>query len=350
MAMLPRMKPKTFYDLVIEVAIVRPGPIQGDMVHPYLRRREGRGAGQYPTPELRARAGKDARRAAVPGAGDAGRDRSAPASRRPRPISCAAPWRPSSSRAASSKFRDKLIDGHDRRAATTQEFAERTFKQLEGFGSYGFPESHAASLRADRLRLVLDEMPPSRRVLLRHPQRAADGLLRAGPARARCRQHGVEVRPVDVNHSRWDCTLEPVDDGPASPSGSGCGWPRGSPTRMAHGSSPRAATRLRIGRGSLAARRRPASPRSSGWPRPTRFGSLGLSRREALWADQGLARRPAAAVCGRGRRGSSRLRPESIEPAVVLDADDAGPRGRRGLSLEGPDACAGIPSPSCATI
>ena len=75
MAMLPRMKPRTFYDLVIEVAIVRPGPIQGDMVHPYLRRREGKEPVAYPTPELRAGARQDPRRAALPGAGDAGRDR-----------------------------------------------------------------------------------------------------------------------------------------------------------------------------------------------------------------------------------------------------------------------------------
>ena len=110
MAMLPRMKPRTFYDLVIEVAIVRPGPIQGDMVHPYLRRREGKEPVVYPKPELEKVLGKtlgvplfqeQAMRVAIECAGFT------PA----RPTSCAAPWRPSSSPAASRKFRDKLVDG-----------------------------------------------------------------------------------------------------------------------------------------------------------------------------------------------------------------------------------------------
>ncbi len=101
MSMLPRLKPRTFYDLVIEVAIVRPGPIQGDMVHPYLRRREGKEPVDYPTPELEARAGQDAGRAVVPGAGDAGRHRLRRLHRRARPTRCAARWRRSSSPAAS---------------------------------------------------------------------------------------------------------------------------------------------------------------------------------------------------------------------------------------------------------
>ena len=102
MAMLPRIKPRTFYDLVIEVAIVRPGPIQGDMVHPYLRRREGKEPVDYPDARTGEGARQDARRAAVPGTGDAGRHRMRRLHARARPTSCAAPWRPSSSPAASA--------------------------------------------------------------------------------------------------------------------------------------------------------------------------------------------------------------------------------------------------------
>ena len=109
-----------------------------------------------------------------------------------------------------SKFRDKLIAGMVERGYT-QEFAEKTFSQLEGFGSYGFPGKPRSQFRADRVRLDLDEMPPSGRV-------SAAALLNAQPmgfyAPAQivrdARQHGVEVRPIDVNASRWDCTLEPV--------------------------------------------------------------------------------------------------------------------------------------------
>ena len=144
MSMLPRIKPRTFYDLVIEVAIVRPGPIQGDMVHPYLRRREGQGARRLSRSPNWSRcwARRSAcrcfrsRRCASPSY--------APASRPARPTSSARAWRPSSSPAASPHFRDKLIAGMVANGYE-QEFAEQTFKQLEGFGSYGFPESHAAS-------------------------------------------------------------------------------------------------------------------------------------------------------------------------------------------------------------
>ena len=131
MAMLPRIKPRTFYDLVIEVAIVRPGPIQGDMVHPYLRRREGKEPVDYPEARAGEGARQDARRAAVPGAGDAGRHRMRRLHRRARPTSCAAPWRPSSSPAASAHFRDKLIGGMVARGYAP-DFAERTFSAARG--------------------------------------------------------------------------------------------------------------------------------------------------------------------------------------------------------------------------
>ncbi|MEG7381996.1 error-prone DNA polymerase, partial [Bacillus subtilis] len=143
MAMLPRMKPRTFYDLVIEVAIVRPGPIQGDMVHPYLKRREGREDVVYPSPALEAVLGKtlgvplfqeQAMRVAIEcagfSAGEADQLRRAMATFK--------------HTGGVSKFGTKLIDGIVAHGYQ-RDFAVQTFKQLEGFGSYGFPESHAAS-------------------------------------------------------------------------------------------------------------------------------------------------------------------------------------------------------------
>lgn len=143
MSMLPRMKPQRFYDLVIQVAIVRPGPIQGDMVHPYLRRREGLEKPEYPRPELRAVLEKtlgvplfqeQAMKVAIVGAGFTAAE--ADALRR-----AMATFKFTG---GVSHFSEKLIEGMVARDYP-REFAERTFRQLEGFGSYGFPESHAAS-------------------------------------------------------------------------------------------------------------------------------------------------------------------------------------------------------------
>jgi error-prone DNA polymerase len=210
MTMLPRLKPSEFYDLVIEVAIVRPGPIQGDMVHPYLRRRSGREEVAYPSKELREVLGKtmgvplfqeQAMKIAIVGAGfapeEADRLRRAMATfKRNGDIHL---------------FRDKFIagmvkNGYDR------DFATRCFSQIEGFGTYGFPESHAASFAL----LVY----VSSWIKCFYPEVFACALLNSQPmgfyAPAQivrdAREHGVEVRPVDVNHSLWDCTLEPADD------------------------------------------------------------------------------------------------------------------------------------------
>lgn len=210
MAMLPRMKPKTFYDIVIQVAIVRPGPIQGDMVHPYLRRREGREAPEYPRPELERVLKKtlgvplfqeQAMRVAIECAGftpsEADQLRRAMATFK--------------LTAGVSKFRDKLISGMTARGYDA-DFAERTFKQLEGFGSYGFPESHAASFAKIAY--------ASSWLKCHHPDVFCCAILNAQPmgfyAPAQlvrdAQAHGIEVRPVDVNHSRWDCTLEPTQN------------------------------------------------------------------------------------------------------------------------------------------
>jgi error-prone DNA polymerase len=195
MAMLPRMKPRTFYDLVIEVAIVRPGPIQGDMVHPYLRRREGKEKVFYPKPELECVLGKtlgvplfqeQAMRVAIECAGftpgEADQLRRAMATFK--------------FTGGVSAFGEKLIAGMVARGYS-HEFAARTFSQLEGFGSYGFPESHAASFALIAY--------ASSWLKCWHPEIFCAALLNAQPmgfyAPAQivrdAREHGVEVRPVD---------------------------------------------------------------------------------------------------------------------------------------------------------
>ena len=215
MTMLPRLKPREFYDLVIEVAIVRPGPIQGDMVHPYLRRRSGLEPVDYPSEALRQVLGKtmgvplfqeQAMKIAIVGAGftpdEADRLRRAMATfKRNGDIHL---------------FRDKFIagmaaNGYDR------DFATRCFSQIEGFGTYGFPESHAASFAL----LVY----VSAWIKCFYPEIFACALLNSQPmgfyAPAQivrdAREHGVEVRAVDLSHSFWDCTLEPLEVGNPSP-------------------------------------------------------------------------------------------------------------------------------------
>jgi error-prone DNA polymerase len=210
MSMLPRLKPRTFYDLVIEVAIVRPGPIQGDMVHPYLRRREKAEEVTYPTPELEKVLGKtlgvplfqeQAMRIAIECAGfapsEADQLRRAMATFK--------------NTGTIDRFRNKLIDGMVTRGYE-MEFATRIFSQLEGFGSYGFPESHAASFALIAY--------ASSWMKCHHPDVFCAALLNAQPmgfyAPAQivrdAGEHGIEVRPVCVNSSRWDCTLELTED------------------------------------------------------------------------------------------------------------------------------------------
>jgi error-prone DNA polymerase len=207
MTMLPRLKPKEFYDLVIEVAIVRPGPIQGDMVHPYLRRRSGKEPVEYPSEALRRVLGKtlgvplfqeQAMKIAIVGAGfppdEADRLRRAMATfKRNGEIHL---------------FREKFIAGMLQNGYAA-DFATRCFDQIEGFGTYGFPESHAASFAL----LVY----VSAWIKCFYPDVFACALLNSQPmgfyAPAQiirdAREHGVEVRPADVNFSDWDYTLEP---------------------------------------------------------------------------------------------------------------------------------------------
>ncbi|MGR9207512.1 error-prone DNA polymerase (plasmid) [Rhizobium leguminosarum] len=209
MAMLPRLRPRTFYDLVIQVAIVRPGPIQGDMVHPYLRRREGKEPVVYPTPELEAVLGKtlgvplfqeSAMKVAMVCAGFTGGE--------------ADQLRKSMATfkftGGVSKFKEKLVSGMVKNGYSP-EFAEKTFSQLEGFGSYGFPESHAASfaLIAYASSYVKCHFPDAFCAALINSQPM--GFYAVAQIVGDAKKHGVEIRPACINRSRWDCTLEPME-------------------------------------------------------------------------------------------------------------------------------------------
>jgi error-prone DNA polymerase len=206
MSMLPRLKPKCFYDLVIEVAIVRPGPIQGDMVHPYLRRRNGEEPVEYPSKELEEILGRtlgvplfqeQAMKIAIVAAGftpsEADQLRRSMATFKVNGLI--------------SHFEDKLINGMTSKGYS-KAYAQRVFRQLEGFGSYGFPESHAVSFAL----LVY----VSSWIKHYYPDVFACALLNSMPLGfyqpaqivIDARKHGVDVRPVDVNYSDWDNTLE----------------------------------------------------------------------------------------------------------------------------------------------
>ncbi|QEL01876.1 DNA polymerase III subunit alpha [Olivibacter sp. LS-1] len=205
-SMLPRLRPENFYDLVIEVAIVRPGPIQGDMVHPFLRRRREEEAVEYPSPALeeilkrtlgvplfQEQAMKIAMVAAGFTAAEADELRRSMATFK--------------AKGTVTNFEEKLIQGMVRNGYTL-DFAKRIFKQLEGFGSYGFPESHAASFAL----LVY----VSAWIKCYHPEVFACALLNSMPMGfyqpaqivIDAEKHGVTVLPVDVNYSYWDNSLE----------------------------------------------------------------------------------------------------------------------------------------------
>jgi error-prone DNA polymerase len=209
-SMLPRLRPNCFYDLVIEVAIVRPGPIQGDMVHPYLRRRNGEEAVEYPSKELEEILSRtkgvplfqeQAMQIAIVGAGftptEADELRRSMATFKVKGLV--------------TQFEKKLIDGMTGKGYAL-DYARRVFKQLEGFGSYGFPESHAVSFAL----LVY----VSAWVKCHYPDVFACGILNSMPMGfyqpaqivIDARKHGVEVRPVDINHSMWNNTLERTGD------------------------------------------------------------------------------------------------------------------------------------------
>ncbi|BCT92680.1 error-prone DNA polymerase [Lysobacter helvus] len=211
MAMLPRLKPRVFYDLVVQVAIVRPGPIQGDMVHPYLRRRNGEEPVRYPSEALREVFKRtlgvplfqeQVMQLAIVAAdytpGEADQLRRSMAA-----------WK---RYGGMEHHRQKIIEGMLGNGYTSA-FAEQIFEQIKGFGSYGFPESHAASfaLIAYASSWLKCHEPAAFAAALINSQPM--GFYAPSQIVQDVRRHGVVVRPVDVRYSEWDCTLEPIGDG-----------------------------------------------------------------------------------------------------------------------------------------
>ncbi len=285
MSMLPRLKPRNYYDLVIEVAIVRPGPIQGGMVHPYLRRRDGLEKVEYPKPELeevlnRTKGVPLFQEQAMQIAMVAARFTPAKADELRRAM--ATFRRNGTIHTLKEDFIEGMVNnGYERT------FAERCFKQIEGFGDYGFPESHAASFAL----LVYD----SSYVKHYYPEVFAAALLNSQPmgfyAPAQlvgdARKNGVEVRPPDINASDWDCTLEPSQN-------NRCALRLG--LRQVAGLSEDDVKRM------VAQRTTPYRDPADLWrrsgltkrqivalARADAFASLGLSRRDVLWAVRGFS-------------------------------------------------------------
>jgi DNA-directed DNA polymerase III PolC len=285
MSMLPRLRPRKYYDLVVEVAIVRPGPIQGGMVHPYLKNRANPAAVTYPKPELRGVLERtlgvplfqeQAMQIAMVAAGfeaeEADRLRRAMATFR--------------HNGTIHLFKSPFIEGMVNNGYE-RTFAERCFRQIEGFGEYGFPESHAASFAI----LVYD----SSYVKHYYPEVFAAALLNSQPmgfyAPAQlvrdAQENGVEVRPPDINASAWDCTLEPSHT-------NRCALRLG--LRQVQGLSEADVDRM------VAQRTTPYRDPADLWrragltkrqiialARADAFASLGLSRRDVLWAVRGFS-------------------------------------------------------------
>ncbi|WP_218191168.1 error-prone DNA polymerase [Enhydrobacter aerosaccus] len=318
MSMLPRLKPRQYYDLVVEVAIVRPGPIQGGMVHPYLKSRANPDDVTYPKPELRKVLERtlgvplfqeQAMQMAIVAAGfspaKADKLRRAMATfRRTGTI---------------HKLKDDFINGmlgND----YEREFAERCFKQIEGFGEYGFPESHAASFAI----LVY----VSSWVKWYFPEVFAAALLNAQPmgfyAPAQlvrdAREHDVEVRPPDINASDWDCTLEKTS-GPKRALRLGfrqvTGLREADMKRLVEcrGERPYRDPADVWRRGGLDKRQILALARADA------FASMGLSRRDVLWAVRAFSEASLPLLEQQPHPQQSRpqhLRPRDLEPKVTL--------------------------------
>ncbi len=330
MSMLPRLRPEKFYDLAIEVAIVRPGPIQGDMVHPYLRRKHGLEKIEYPNKEVEAILERTfgvplfqehAMQVAVVCAGFTADE--ADHVRR-----SLATFKQTGGVAA---FREKMREGMLERGYKP-DFTERLIKQLEGFGSYGFPESHAISFAMIAY--------ASSWMKCHHPDVFLCALLNAQPMGfyspaqlvRDAREHGVEVRPVCVNASRWDCTLEPTDRPGQFAVRLGL--------RLVKGLANGDAATLIFSRADTPFASIDAVWRRSGVPVSTLvtlaeadgfLPALGKSRRDALWTLKGLHNKPLPLF-------DAMTAPELDEPVVALKAMTAGSEvvqdyGHVGLSL-----------------
>jgi error-prone DNA polymerase len=348
MSMLPRLKPKNFYDIVIEVAIVRPGPIQGGMVHPYLKRRQGLEKATAPKPELwdvlKRTLGvplfqEQAMQIAIVAAGftpsEADKLRRAMATFK----------RVGTIGTLKEKFINGMIgNGYDK------EFAEASFAQIEGFGEYGFPESHAASFAI----LVY----ASSWLKCYYPDVFATALLNSQPmgfyAPAQivrdAADHGVEIRPIDVNHSAWDNTLEPGPEAATrlhkrhlemtgdirSTNAMRLGY------RQAQGLKEEEMRQLVAIRGAGYDSVRDVWLRSGLTPSTIErladidaFRSLGLDRRDALWAARGLNRVGGQEDLPLFERGEDRTRePDFDLPSMCLGEHIVEDYRTIGLSLK----------------
>ncbi len=309
MNFLPRMKPRNFYDLVIEVAIVRPGPIQGDMVHPYIRRRNGEEKVIFPSDELGAVLGKtlgvplfqeQAMQIAIIGAGFSAEE----SDRLRRAL---ATFKKSGT---IYLFRERFIKGMLKNGYEL-EFAERCFSQIEGFGEYGFPESHAASFAL----LVY----ASAWIKKHHPGIFACALLNAQPmgfyAPAQivrdAREHKVEVRPVAINTSFWDNVMEPDGKG---------GLALRLGFRQIKAMREEEATWITAARGNGYQTVEDVWRHAGTSPRllytlaeADAFAALGLSRREAQWQARAITGKEPLPLFARALEGEG-----LVEPRVAL--------------------------------
>jgi len=330
MSMLPRLKPRCFYDLVIEVAIVRPGPIQGDMVHPYLRRRDGIDREHYPSPDPAhgpADELKDVlkRTLGVPLFQEQAMQIAITAAK-------FTPDEADGLRRAMATFRhtgnvhlfrDKFINGMTARGYD-RAFAENCFGQIEGFGEYGFPESHAASFAL----LVY----ASAWIKCRHPDVFCAAILNSQPMGfyqpaqlvRDARAHDVEIRAADVNFSDWDCTLEPADPSLACGEGMSGAHAVRLGFRLIHGLNEDELQKLIAARGNgfssierLAAIAGISRFTIERLAEADAFRSMGLDRRAALWA----ARRLDAIGARPPRRPDSAM-PEQALPLLTPHLSD----------------------------
>jgi error-prone DNA polymerase len=340
MSMLPRLKPREFYDLVMEVAIVRPGPIQGGMVHPYLRRRSGEEAVTYPDAAIAEVLGRtlgvplfqeQAMRLAIVAAGftpdEADRLRRAMAA-----------WKRKGD--AIFRFGEQIIAGMLERGYP-RDFAERCFEQIKGFSEYGFPESHAASFA-----LIVYASAWLKRY---HPAAFAAALINSQPmgfyAPAQiirdAQEHGVRVLPTDANASDWDCTLEGDHARRAANRSDPQAWGRDGPAirlgmRLVRGLPEADAHRI-----TNAVRTRGPFPtveslwRASGasvrairaLARADAFASMGLERRQALWQSRALRddRMPLfESLDGTDDTALNRVPPTPADRAVTQDYEAVG--------------------------
>ena len=345
MAMLPRLQPRCFHDLVVQVAIVRPGPIQGDMVHPYLRRRAGLERISYPSEDLRMVLERtlgvplfqeQAMQIAIVGAGFTGSE--ADQLRR-----AMATFKKNGE---VSRFREKMVTGMTARGYDS-EFAMRCFKQIEGFGTYGFPESHAASFA---LLVYISAW-----IKCHYPDVFICALLNAQPMGfyspsqliAEAKRSGVQVRPVDVGHSAWDSTLE---TDPQNRRGHHAlrlglrmvkGLPRGEGERIA-ASRQQQEQEGRPAFDSLADIMRRADVSATALQAIAAadgFASMQLDRRQAQWQVRALARQrlhemPLFAQAGRRHDSVAGTEPTVSLPSASGGEEVAADYRSLGLSLK----------------